>query len=212
MSTEYHKIETLFERGPDFTVDTAKLKKPVLATIKEWDVTEKIDGMNIRVDYQAVAGARPDTLNFYGRTDNAQLPGDLCKFLFEKFPIDKFREKFQSDVVLYGEGYGGNIQKGSAYRLDKSFILFDVLVDGKWWLDKDGVDDIGAFFNVDVVPYFGRMTLDEIVAKVQTPFQSSIGTALSEGVVARPIETLFDKRGQRIIIKLKTRDFTGGKR
>jgi hypothetical protein len=35
---------------------------------------------------------------------------------------------------------------------------------------------------------------------------------MAEGIVARPIETLFDKRMERVIIKLKTKDFIAGKR
>jgi hypothetical protein len=47
---EYHKIETLFERdAATFHVNPLALKAPVLGTISEWDVSEKIDGTNIRV-------------------------------------------------------------------------------------------------------------------------------------------------------------------
>lgn len=45
---EYPKILTLFDRKEDFSVNVESLKAPVLATISAWDVTEKIDGMNIR--------------------------------------------------------------------------------------------------------------------------------------------------------------------
>lgn len=65
---------------------------------------------------------------------------------------------------------------------------------------------------VAVVPYLGRMTLDQIVELVRYPFPSRLGTAMAEGIVGRPIETLFDKRQNRIIIKLKTKDFKAGKR
>ena len=57
-----------------------------------------------------------------------------------------------------------------------------------------------------------RMTLEQIVALVREPFASKIGTAMAEGIVARPIEPLFDRKGARIIIKLKTKDFKPGKR
>lgn len=209
---EYHKIDTPFERGPDFKVDTTKLKKSVLATISEWDVTEKIDGTNIRVLL-----SESGEVQFGGRTDNAQLPADLLTTLFRMFPADKLRAAFWIDdkpvqVILYGEGYGAGIQKGGTYRSDKSFILFDVLVAGKWYLDRESIDDVAGKLGIDVVPYLGHMTLDQIVNLVRTPFDSKIGTAVSEGVVARPIETLFDKRGERIIIKLKTKDFVPGKR
>jgi hypothetical protein len=203
----YHKIDTLFERDDNFIVDPTRLKKSVLGTISEWDVTEKIDGTNLRVML-----GDDGRVNFGGRTDNAQLPADLLMTLFQMFPVEKVKAAFWADnvptqAILYGEGYGAGIQKGGTYRPDKSFILYDVLVAGKWWLDHENVNDIAAKLGVDVVPYLGRMTLSQIVELVRLPFASKIGTGLAEGIVARPIETLFDKRGERIIIKLKTKDF-----
>ena len=209
---EYHKIDTLFERDENFVVDPLKLKSPVLGTITEWDVTEKIDGTNIRV-MLSESGA----ISFGGRSDNAQLPADLVQYLMRTFSADALKQVFWIDgnpttAVLYGEGYGAGIQKGGTYRADKSFILFDALVGGKWWMDRLAVDDIAAKLGIDVVPYLGRMTLPQIVDCVRTPFASKIGTAMSEGIVARPIEPLFDRKGSRIIIKLKTKDFVKGKR
>ena len=211
--SEYPKIETLFERDKStFVVDPTKLKSPVIGTIREWDVTEKIDGTNIRVMLDL-----DGTVRFNGRTDNAQLPGDLVQYLVRTFQQDKLKEVLwkggPQSVVLYGEGYGPGIQKGGGlYRADKAFILFDVLVDGKWWLDLEATQGIAGALGIDHVPYLGRMGMDEIVSLVRTPFQSKLGTAMAEGIVARPIEPLFDRRGSRIIIKLKTKDFVAGKR
>ena len=87
-----------------------------------------------------------------------------------------------------------------------------MLVGDQWWLDRKAVCEIAGKLGIDSVPYLGRMTLDEIVAHVREPFPSKIGTAMAEGVVARPVETIFDKRMKRIIIKLKTKDFVAGKR
>lgn len=115
-------------------------------------------------------------------------------------------------MVLYGEGYGGKIQKGSAYRQDKSFILFDILRDGKVWASWDELTAMGPVLGCDTVPYLGRWDLPTIIAACKVGFPSQIGTAQSEGIVARPIDTLFDKYGQRVIIKLKTKDFVPGKR
>ncbi len=209
---EYPKIDTLFERDHKFVVDPNKLRKPVFGTIKTWDVTEKIDGTNIRV-----AILEDGSVKIGGRTDNAQLPADLLQLLLGTFSSDKMRSALWIDgnptqAVLYGEGYGAGIQKGGAYRADKSFILFDVLVGSRWWLDQSQINDVAVKLSVDTVPYLGRWTLDQIVEHVRDPFPSMIGSAEAEGVVARPIETLFDKRGERVIIKLKTRDFIGGKR
>ncbi len=184
---EYHKINTLFERGEDFRVDETKLKSPVIGTIREWDVTEKIDGTNVRVMLSSEG-----EFKIGGRTDNAQMPGDLVMKLCNQFSTDKLKSVFWIEgkpvsTVLYGEGYGAGIQKGGLYRADKAFILFDVLVDGKWWLGREDVDDVAARLGCDVVPYLGRMTMDQIVGLVRFPFASKIGTAMAEGIVGRPI-------------------------
>lgn len=211
---EYHKIGTLFERDPTtFVVDPTKLKSPVLGTISEWDVTEKIDGTNIRVMLSAAG-----EVSYGGRSTAAMIHGDLMQHLVRNFQQDILKSVLWIDggpteAVLYGEGYGPGIQKGGGlYRADKSFILFDVLIGGKWWLDRENVNDIAQKLGCDVVPYLGRMTLSQFVECAREPRQSKLGTATAEGVVARPIETLFDKRGHRIIIKLKIKDFIAGKR
>jgi hypothetical protein len=207
---EYPKIDTLFKRDDaTFVVDPTKIKSPVLATIAEWDVTEKIDGTNVRV----MLSANGD-VSFGGRSQRAMLPAEFIQTLIAMFPSNKMRELWvePTQIVLYGEGYGAGIRKGGAYRPDKSFILFDALVDGKWWLERDAVNEVAAKLGIDTVPYLGRMSLSEIVALVRLPFASNIGMGLAEGVVARPIGTLFDGRGERVIIKLKTRDFVAGRR
>jgi hypothetical protein len=211
--TEYHKIDTLFERDTEtFVVNPAVLRKPVIGTIRKWQVTEKIDGTNIRVML-----SKEGNVTFGGRSNNAQVPGDLLLKLFELFPRDKVQDVFWKDgipveAILFGEGYGAGIQKGGAYRPDKGFILFDVLVDGRWWLDWNDVVDVSERLKIPLVPMLGVWTLDQIVEHVRIPFASMIGTGVAEGIVARPIETLFDKRMERLIVKLKTKDFLGSKR
>ncbi len=211
--TEYSKIETLFERDKStFIVNPDVLKSPVLGTISEWDVTEKIDGTNIRI-MLSTAGE----VAFGGRTNAAQIPADLIRYLIATFQPDRLKQVLwldaPADIVLYGEGYGAGIQKGGGlYRKDKAFILFDVLVGGKWWLAQPAVEKIAADLGIASVPYLGRMSLSAIVDLVRTPFPSKIGIATAEGIVARPIEPLFDRNMKRIIIKLKTKDFIAGKR
>lgn len=211
---EYGKIDTLFLRDKQtFMVDPSVVKSPVLRTISEWEVTEKIDGTNIRVMLTETG-----EVSFGGRTNAAMIPADLLQYLVRTFQQDKLKSSLWRDgspasAVLYGEGYGPGIQKGGGlYRADKAFILFDVLIGGAWWMERESVEEIAGKLSIDSVPYLGRMSLDEIVELVRTPFPSKIGTATAEGIVARPVETLFDRRGERVIIKLKTRDFQAGKR
>lgn len=49
--------------------------------------------------------------------------------------------------------------------------------------------------------------LQEGIAWVKTKPKSQIGTADAEGLVARPIVELKDSNGERIIVKIKVRDF-----
>lgn len=213
---EYPKIETLFARDENFNV-TTELKNPVFGIIKKWQVTEKIDGMNIRIMF-----GDDGKLQLSGRTDNAQLPGDLVKYLYETISLEKMKEMFWKEgqpcrVILYGEGYGGKIQKmGNNYGKDKRFRLFDVLVD-KYWLNWENVCKIAESLQIKTAPYLGDFTLDEIREKVKIGIASVVAKEengcdfVSEGIVGRTVEPLFDKRGNRLILKLKTRDFNGGK-
>lgn len=148
---EYNKIETAFDRDDKFKVNTSLLRNPVFGIIKTWQVTEKIDGTNIRIIF-----SKEGTLRIGGRTDNAQIPTKLLDVLNSMFNIDKMKEVFwlqePVDVILYGEGYGAPIQKGGIYRTSPSFRLFDVLVGNKWWLTWDNACDVANNLNIKTVP------------------------------------------------------------
>ena len=206
--TEFAKIETLYERDlTTFKVDPTKIKNRTYSLLKEWEWTEKVDGTNIRVIWDPLAGA----VTFGGKTDNAQIHADLIKYLYETVTAAKLLAVFPppAPVVIYGEGYGAGIQKGGGYRPDKALIVYDVLVDGKWWLSGDNVADVCQRLGLDMVPRLGAMTLEAATEKVRAGFPSLIpgATCAAEGMVGRPAETLFDKKGRRLIVKLKTKDF-----
>ncbi|MFH1236239.1 MAG: RNA ligase family protein [Parcubacteria group bacterium] len=205
MDSTYHKIETLYER--DEQTHRLKpeliLKNRVYGIIKTWHWTEKIDGTNIRCIW---SGGK---LTFGGKTDNAQIHADLIRYMYETVSPEKMREVFpDSDAVLYGEGYGAGIQKGGGYSPTKKLIVFDVLVAGQWWLSWENTCDVAEKLGIDVVPYIGEMTLEEATKMVKSGFPSALGShPPAEGMVGRTVETLFDKKGGRMIIKLKTKDF-----
>lgn len=206
---EYHKIETLYERDPKtFKVIPGKYKNRTYSLLKQWRWTEKIDGTNIRVMYNPGTAA---PLTFGGRTDNAQLHADLLAELLRLFTIEKLQLLFDdTPVILYGEGYGAGIQKGGAdYSPTKKFILFDVLVGHKWWLNHEALLDVACKLELDMVADFGLMTLEEATEFVRKGFKSRLngGRKEAEGLVGRPEEPLFDKKGHRLIVKLKTKDF-----
>ena len=206
---EYIKIETLYNRDTngskkliegDFRNETVEFLKD-----NPWVFTEKIDGTNTRVHWDG------HKVEFGGRTDRADMPKPLMKFLEDTFGTpeaeEMFEQKFgETDVILYGEGYGPKIQNGGAYRDDVSFILFDVLI-GSVWLKREAVEDIARAFSIDVVPIIFTGTLQEAVDFVKTHPKSTIGTANMEGVVGRPAVEVKDRLGKRVIVKVKVKDF-----
>ena len=209
---EYHKIETVFNRDIEGTKQLIEgsFRNETVEMLKDINFlwTEKVDGTNIRIHWD---GHR---IEFGGRTEKAQIPSDLVNFLTEKFCNNETEELFEqkfgdSDVILFGEGYGKKIQKvGALYIPDGvSFILFDVCI-GDVWLKRDSVEDIAKAFNIDVVPVVGKGTIMEAVEFVKGHPQSVIcDKAPMEGVVVRPECELRDRMGRRIIVKIKVNDF-----
>lgn len=205
---EYHKIQSVFMRDPEnnnktFIMGEWSMPEFGYLATNDWLLTEKIDGTNIRVIWN------PDTMKvmFSGKTDDAQLLSKLVFNLYEMFPIDLFEKVFpKTPVCLYGEGYGAGIGKGGKYRPDPGFILFDVKI-GDWWLTRANVEDVATKLGIDTVPIIGTGTLWNAIDKTRDGFNSIFGNFIAEGIVARPVIDLFTRKGERIITKVKNRDF-----
>ena len=211
---EYHKIEAVFNR------DTTGSKKLIegdfrdetiafLANTINWIWTEKVDGTNIRVFWDG------HEVSFGGRTDKAQIPAHLVTRLEELFKTNEAEEMFEqmfgeNEVILFGEGYGAKIQNGGNYTDGKScdFILFDIMV-GNLYLKREAVNEIAQAFGIKVVPVVGIGTLNEAITYIKTHPFSMLGNNKHEmeGVVCRPVVELNDRRGRRIIVKIKYEDF-----
>jgi len=176
---------------------------------KDWIWTEKVDGMNIRVMWDG------KEVVFGGRSDEAQLPTPLLIRLQELFmrmgPRQIFKTIFgeeEMDVVLYGEGYGSRIQQGGGNYIPNGvdFVLFDVAINGIW-LERENVEDIASKFGINVVPIIGHGTLEQAIELTKKGFKSQWGDFIAEGIVARPKVELFTRKGERVITKVKYRDF-----
>ena len=271
MSTKkYPKIDTLYTRDEKFKV-TDEIRRPEFLVPREWLVTEKIHGCNIRVNLElqdcaaclnedcdnAAHGDKASLMGDWvmginGRNDNSQIPPNLLKHLQDTFTLEGLQSlwRCKSDcnicpgngwvgysvdnslamcenlnsypITLYGEGYGGGIQKGGSEYTSKtkggavSFRLFDVLV-GDTWLRRSDVEDVAEKLGIKCVPLLTRdfaWTLNSIPAFVRGGVESLVakegGTDghQAEGVVAFTEEPLYNNRGQRLMFKLKVEDFS----
>lgn len=210
---EYHKIESVFvrdEKTHKFIEGAWRLSEFEYLKDAEWICEEKIDGTNIRVLWDG------SEVRFGGKTDNAQLYVPLLDRLRVLFPAEKLAEVFQpkedgspSDVCLYGEGFGVRIQKGGGNYISDGvdFALFDVRV-GAWWLKRESVAGIAGRLGTSAAPQvLVSATLADAVEMTRHGFPSRWGPFPAEGLVCRPAVDLFARNGDRIITKIKTKDF-----
>ncbi len=202
---EYHKIVTVWKRDPENNYRTliqGEWATPELEYLSrcQWAFTEKVDGTNTRIY------VNKNEVSIGGKTDKAQLSPELRARLLEvgdravdELPLD------DDGMILYGEGYGPKIQTGGKYRSDIDFVLFDVFCG--MWLQRNSVREIAETIGVNVVPVIGCGTLLDGIDIVRKGLRSTWGDFQAEGLVMRPTTELADRRGQRIITKIKAKDF-----
>jgi hypothetical protein len=222
---EYTKIDTLYDRDGGHFVNVSKLRRPEFGNIKRWSITEKIHGRNTRVTLfdngEVVYG---------GKTDDAEIPTELLEYLRETFTQEKMKMVFwlpdkpiPKSATIYGEGYGpGTVPGSGIYRSDVSFRLFDCLVkseDENWWLERSNLEDIAGKLGIKCVPILGFIDFLPVNSReieniflvntkklVATEESGKVG-GKPEGIVATTEEMLFNRKGERVMWKLKIKDF-----
>jgi ATP-dependent RNA circularization protein (DNA/RNA ligase family) len=165
------------------------------------ETPEKIDGTNIRV-------ILTDSAVFRGRSDNAQMPLRLLANLMDTFDTESILEQ-TDDLCLYGEGAGAGIQKGDRYGSEQFFTMFDAMT-AHGWASRRNMLAIAEKFGILTVPEVFTGTITEAVEIVKFGLVSHYGHFFAEGLVGRPTSELANQWGDRIITKIKHRDFYEG--
>jgi len=119
-----------------------------------------------------------------------------------------------TDVIVYGEAYGGKLQRMShIYGASLKFICFEVKVDSRW-LSVPNAEDIVKKLNLEFVHYAPISTNIEVLnAERDTNSIQAIRNGMGsgkprEGIVLRsPIELTMNN-GERIIAKHKCKSFS----
>lgn len=219
---EYPKIETLYSRLPGAKkakVDVTRIRLPEFSLVKRWTIYEKIDGTNVRIVWSREGG-----LSFASRYYEkvVQLTPELQQYLSVTFTLEKFEQAFPKvdaeEVQLFGEGYGANVDSSSgAYRGNPAFRLFDVYIGG-WWLEPENIDDIAGKMGVRTAPRLSNIVslpastadMNDIIPEGRSIVADEDGgdpKFRAEGIVARTSPLLFTRKGDRLMWKLKYKDF-----
>jgi len=233
----YPHIDTCFKRELDKTspyYNCIRPDEPLVDPVFDWarkagikfECTEKVDGTNMSIyiipemssiDPKGGSPRHEYKMEVHGKTEKAQLNPKLLENIYRKWPLEKLVEVFSRDgvgptetIILYGEGYGVGIQKGGNYiKNDVDFRLFDIQI-GKFWLEREALEDIASKLSMDIVPVIGYMTIDEAIEYVKRGFKSTIAENKdydAEGLVLKMPLGLLKRNGGRIMTKIKTCDF-----
>ena len=218
---KYPKIRSLFKRDDHFKFTDQYISASLQEFSEQkfqWSCYEKIDGTNIRI----YCNYETNEFKYLGRTDKADMPTHLTPELDKmiesvKSNKEAIKQALQSNIfVLFGEGFGHKIQKGGLYLgKDTACHIFDsyiyyVTKEGHYkgfWLDEKRLDEILNILQLEKVPFIGHKTTAEAVEMAKKGFDSKYGTAKSEGLILKTHFPVFDSFGNRLIFKVKTKDF-----
>lgn len=198
-----------------------------------WIATEKIHGANFSIWVNATntriakrSGLMPDDTGFFNVYNIAHELKERARYLYRTAKLADSKIK---EVVIYGELFGGSyphpkiednpkykmVQKGVWYAPDLQFAVFDIKVDGEF-LDCDltylyCVNT--GFFPIPTI-YEGSFKdclslRNDYLSVVHKEWSlPKIKGNIMEGIVIRPVDNRYLRRGERVIIKSKNRKFS----
>lgn len=214
----YQKINTIFMRdAKNVIMPYDGFTEPEFEYLRglKWRGEEKIDGSCMRIEVTKTEvwddPMEPSklegvefTVRFAGKTDNAQIPPKLQKFMEENYPDEKVfaalgLKKFipveewvehkwvTSDGItpsydaipeiytIYGEGYGAGIQKaGGNYISNGVGFIVFDVKVNDIYLLTSARDEIATKLGAPIVPFMGYFTIDEAIDFVRKGFKSNI--------------------------------------
>jgi hypothetical protein len=212
----YQKINTIFMRDAKNVImpydGFTESEFEYLRGLK-WRGEEKVDGTNMRIEVTKSSIYSPGDesmvgvgfeIAIKGKTDNAQIPPKLQKFMDENYPKSKVLSALglkefipveewvehkwvTSDGItpnydaipeiytIYGEGYGAGIQKaGGNYISNGVGFIVFDVKVNDIYLLTSARDEIATKLGAPIVPFIGYFTIDEAIDFVRKGFKSTI--------------------------------------
>jgi len=208
--TKFSKIYTIFERDKKFKIVEGVINPKLVGieNIKKFVVTEKIDGTNCGIiltpEKEILIRKRSDIIE-----DDKQhhLYFEAIKEIDTKKIKDYFEDS-NSLITIFGEACGDNIQKkGKEYGDKKHFRLFDVKV-GNSFLDWDDLIKFSKATGIQMVEWFKFEGKDILDYNYWLKFLKEVNeNKYVEGYVVRSRPALLNKFSERMIFKIKLKDF-----
>lgn len=200
LETNEDTITIKFEYAIKGKTDNANIRKELYQVMETTFVT-KLDSIVetfYKVDKSVIIVSR--------NGENTELVNlDLINKLDDEWRLGTSAKK----VTFYGEGYGEGIRDKFHYCHGNRYIGFDIKV-GETYLLPEVRRQIFEDLGIECVPFIGWLNIDEAVALVYNTFKTNIGDTdeIAEGIVlTTPVGVRFRNSGERVIIKIKVKDF-----
>jgi Rnl2 family RNA ligase len=169
----------------------------------EWVALEKVHGANFGlwiIDGKIVPSKRSSFADgsFYGCQSVVEAMGPLVLKLAE-----------HGVTVVYGELFGGGIQKGINYG-EKRFAAFDMKICDQF-VDYDKFVELCDLVGLPRCVEIARGSFDDILAidpAFPTKMSDCGATDIAEGFVMKPVKNSYLRLGDRIILKKKSPGFS----
>lgn len=184
-------------------------RSPLLAYLAEqpWGYSRKVDGENIRIQWNG------EQVLWNGKSNNFQCGAEFTEYMNNTFLEEIFEEKFGRDkvVTLFGEHMGPKVQGNELGLKKDEVVLYDVNINGTW-LSKVDVVEIAGYFGFDVPTVFRYMPHGQGPTKLRELIQMCADGKFKdwEGIVATPLVEMRNQKGERVIVKIKNRDYLRG--
>ena len=171
-----------------------------------WVYKRKLNGENMRVLWNG------EQAIWNGKTNDFETDAETTEYMNTTFLEEVFEEKFghEKQVLLFGERMAPKTQGNELGLESVEFVLFDVKI-GDTWLAPENLRAIAKYFGLRTCYDFMRpedekrnyaQTLENLIDEVaKGRFENW------EGIVASPATGLYNRKGERLICKIKNHEY-----
>ena len=214
MAHNYQKILAPFGRATpkDRLVDTSIFAKAWVKMFYENEIkmfaSEKIDGTSVGLVWDG------ERISFVGHTEKSEFSPRYLEYLKNTFGTSEFESVIEEifrdkPVTIYGEGISKDYNVHYGFP-EGNFIMYDIQNSDGVFYNREAVKEIAKKLDL-LYPWEEVMTLKEAIEFIKTRPDSKLNPQYKmEGLVVRAPLELYTNNFDRVICKVKVKDFVDG--